>query len=342
MNKKTNIFIFLLICLCSINSYALNAEIIENESYDEKSGGYNICYNRSLMTASVGEWIEYQEFFRHRLDILKNQSSRTSIHPIPKISHHIWLTSAENPKNVDQQCIEYIKNTLKLVSKDAGWRNIFWTNNRNLIKETIENLDEFGIEVKEINEANLKSFNDIKAIYEKSFEYNLAMPSDIASYVILHEYGGVYFDIDYELKQSMDHLMEKYSFIAHEEPMKNLYIGNAFIAASVNHPIISESLGLLYRNFSKQAPEYISRACHDRAFTISAVGPIVMTLAFYHKANWSDEYNDIFVTDNVSLYEDVEVILHDKLGVHYGANTWKKENEQDIYPYCKTCLKFMH
>lgn len=148
-----------------------------------------------------------------------------------------------------------------------------------------------------------------------------------------------YIDVDYELYQLLDQLLNQYSFLAHEEPMKNLYIGNAFIAASANHPIINESIALVKRNFSSDAPEYVSLACHDRDFTISAVGPVALSLAFFDKANSNDEYNDTFMTNNKELYENGNFILHQDIGKHYGSNTWKKDNESVMYPHCQECVK---
>jgi hypothetical protein len=305
----------------------------------ESDNSGKICYNRSLNNAAVGENIKFNDIINHRKKLLTDHVNKKTYAEIPKISHHIWLTSIESPKEISSQDLMYIKKTLSLINEKSGWKNIFWTNNKNLVPNTIKELSEYNIIIKEINYENIQNFASIEKIYLESFNYNFAMPSDIISYMILQEFGGVYFDVDYELKQPIDNLLRKYSFLAHEEPMDNLYIGNALIGAIPNHPIINEALNLVKRNFSDNAPDYVTFACHDRAFTISGVGPAMFSIAFYNKANYSKGLNDIFLTDNTNLYNNFQIIAHSPIGVHYGSNTWKKNDEEKIYDYCRQCIR---
>lgn len=187
---KNHFKLMVIYLLISTPCFSITKEVIINELFSGSNP--KTCYNRSLMNATMGENINYDDIFIQRQDILSKAYKRTTTHPIPKISHHIWITNANNPKEINAKNIDHIKKTFKFMSKDNGWSNIFWTNNKNLIPATIAELSEFNIEIKEINSSNLKNFSNIEKLYNKSFDYNLAMPTDIASYAILAEYGGIY------------------------------------------------------------------------------------------------------------------------------------------------------
>jgi mannosyltransferase OCH1-like enzyme len=332
MKYKITFILFLLLLLAYNFDNPIKRLVFGNEDG-------RICYNRSLKNAAFGENISFEKILKQRRDLLSTASARTTERPIPKISHHTWITKADSPKEINPKDLEYIKRTLRFASKDDGWTNIFWTNNQKLIPNTIKELSEFGVIVKELNHSNIKNFSKIEQIYTKAFDYNLSMPNDIVSYSILEEYGGVYFDVDYELKKSINDLLNKYSFLVFEDSKKNLYIAHGIIAAIPKHPVVNEAIELMIRNFSNVRPDYVAFACHDRAFTVSATGPAMLSIAFFNKANKGHGLNDTFMTNNINLYSNIPHILHNSIGRDHGSNNWKKKGESTLYPHCRKCIK---
>jgi len=102
---------------------------------------------------------------------------------IPKIIHNIWIQGYDNLPNENK--INYM-NIKKL---NPGWEFIIWDD------EMIKKL--------------LKKYPNIYEIYNKN-TYNIyerdSIKSDIARYIIMKEYGGLYFNIEYKCASSIDNL----------------------------------------------------------------------------------------------------------------------------------------
>jgi hypothetical protein len=151
---------------------------------------------------------------------------------IPKIIHNIWIQGYDNLPNENK--INYMN--IKKLNPD--WEFIIWDD------EMIKKL--------------LKKYPLIYEIYNKN-TYNIyerdSIKSDIARYIIMKEYGGLYFNIEYKCNASIDNLF------SNDEDNKNqskniIYIANSeinlwnyiyslqktkycscFMAMEKNHPI---------------------------------------------------------------------------------------------------------
>jgi len=102
---------------------------------------------------------------------------------IPKIIHNIWIQGYENLPNDNK--IHHLN--IKKLNPD--WEFMIWDD------EMIKNL--------------LQKYPKIHDIYKKSSNYsgsinNNIIKSDIARYIIMKEYGGLYFDIEFKCKSSFD------------------------------------------------------------------------------------------------------------------------------------------
>lgn len=113
---KNHFKLMVIYLLISSPCFSITKEVIINESFNGSNP--NTCYNRSLMNATMGENINYDDIFIQRQDILSKAHKRTTTHPIPKISHHIWITNANNPKEINAKNIDHIKKTFKFISQD--------------------------------------------------------------------------------------------------------------------------------------------------------------------------------------------------------------------------------
>ena len=102
---------------------------------------------------------------------------------IPKIIHNIWIQGYENLPNENK--IHHLN--IKKLNPD--WEFMIWDD------EMIKNL--------------LQKYPKIYDIYKKSDYYsgsieNNIIKSDIARYIIMKEYGGLYFDIEFKCKSTFD------------------------------------------------------------------------------------------------------------------------------------------
>lgn len=108
---------------------------------------------------------------------------------IPKVIHYCWFGGKPLPESA-KKCID-------------SWRKF---------------LPDY--EVKEWNESNY-NVHKIPYIHEAYDAKKYAFVSDYARYDILHQFGGVYFDTDVEVIQTMDDIIEKGPYMGIEVPAKS-------------------------------------------------------------------------------------------------------------------------
>lgn len=134
---------------------------------------------------------------------------------IPKIIHHIWLGSP-----LPEKC-KILRDTW--IKNHPDWKFVLWTD---------AEIAQFGLEN--------------KAIYDASS--NWGEKSDIARYEIVHRYGGLYVDTDYESVKPMDvlhHCLDFYTGIyANNSGGKssNMTMGMGLIGARAGHPILRAAI----------------------------------------------------------------------------------------------------
>jgi hypothetical protein len=127
---------------------------------------------------------------------------------IPKIIHNIWIQGYENLPNENKVTYANIKKI------NPEWDFMIWDD------EMIKKL--------------LKKYPSIYNIYIKTNNYtetdNNTIKSDIARYIIMKEYGGLYFDIDFNCTSSFDGLF----LDENTETNGNAEINNTIYIASSN------------------------------------------------------------------------------------------------------------
>ena len=106
---------------------------------------------------------------------------------IPKIMHTIWIQGYEEIPAENKKKYEQIK------EMNSNWQFMFWDN------EKIEEI--------------LKEYPSLSNIYNNSEKVNgmgnhFALKSDIARFVIMEKYGGLYFDMDFDCILDMDELFD--------------------------------------------------------------------------------------------------------------------------------------
>jgi len=170
---------------------------------------------------------------------------------IPKIIHNIWLQGYDNLPNT----IKIQHNNIKKINTD--WEFIIWDN------VLIEKL--------------LKKYPKIHNIYKNASKYGNntnTIKSYIARYIILKEYGGLYFDIEYNCNSSFDTLFnetDKEEKTETKQTNKTIYVASekndllyyfislnktkyssCFMAMDIQHPIWNTVLEKLIFSTSQE------------------------------------------------------------------------------------------
>lgn len=129
---------------------------------------------------------------------------------IPHIIHHIWLGS-----ELPQKYVPFI-NSFKKFNPD--WKFILW------------------------DEKKILELPDFKFKKEFCKISNFGTKSDIARYEILKQYGGFYFDTDFECLKSLDEIADTSSFVAGLQFYDQPGFGNAMMASAPDTFLINEIL----------------------------------------------------------------------------------------------------
>lgn len=105
---------------------------------------------------------------------------------IPKVIHYCWFGHGELP-SMAQKCID-------------SWK---------------EKMPEYEIKRWDESNYNINKNNYVKEAYDSG---KYAFVSDYARFDILYNFGGIYFDVDVEVIQSLEPLLERGSFMGFEAP----------------------------------------------------------------------------------------------------------------------------
>jgi len=149
---------------------------------------------------------------------------------VPKIIHNIWIEGYENLPN------EIKMNYLNIKKTNPEWEFIIWDN------EMITQL--------------LKKYPSIYELYNKNIYtvYDIdSIKSHIARYIIMKEYGGLYFDIEFNCISSLDNLFlndnkdeskntiyiarSKINYWNYIYSLQNTKYSSSFMAMDKNHPV---------------------------------------------------------------------------------------------------------
>jgi hypothetical protein len=225
---------------------------------------------------------------------------------IPYILHHIWLTSADNPKEIREQDLKIVQNSKKIFSQSSvEWEHIVWTNNKTLIPRSIEKLEASGIKILSIYDYknNLQLFESIESL-TKSKKWGMA--SDTLRYSLIEHFGGVYADLNYIFKRDVTSEAHKYNYFSHT--YNSIYIDNFFFAANAHHPIIQKILHMVDRNLN-DPPLYISSYYNQKSSKITDMATANPTyLSYYLEANKNGNIDVIYPKIDISQIERETIV----------------------------------
>lgn len=141
--------------------------------------------------------------------------------------------------------------------------------------------------------------------------------SDIARYEILHRYGGVYVDCDFEARKPIDALRDHPAFAAWE--VDDVWVNNAILGSVPGHPVWQELIDAL--------PANVDRTLGKRPNVMT--GPQFITGHF-------DGRDDVAIYPAAMFYPYLHSELHrrdedfpEALAVHRWQNAMKRRGLAD-------------
>jgi|GEM_PF-2372430 len=255
------------------------------------------CFDKLSTDIFVSEGIDYEKQNKALVEDssyrLRHISEYTTDKKIPLITHQIYFTSKESPREIDDLSLnKMILSAERLNGVDSDWKHYIWTNNPAIIPESFTSIN--NVEIHQIEELeDLDLYLSLKDILEDdSNKTRFVEASDLTRIMALYKFGGIYHDLDYEIyrPEKLLELIKSFDFVgAKELPNEITAIGNAFMASIPNHPIITEAQKLLKRNINidefSEVPEYIKYTCSKWHETWYKTSPPVITMAVYKAAN---------------------------------------------------------
>ena len=167
------------------------------------------------------------------------------------ISHDIWLTNPENPRQITAENIALLKNKLLIMDEEnSNWHHILWVNCELEINKTKNMLKNSNIEFRNINKpASLSTISGDLSNLIKAELYGIA--KDILQWFILEKYGGFFSDINFVLFESPESLMKTYDFFIQTLPLYGFILTPSMLFARKSHPILLGTLEKLMANKDK-------------------------------------------------------------------------------------------
>lgn len=270
---------------------------------------------------------------REILETVWSMPRPANAYQVPKITHHIWLTSKDTPNEISDADIDAIQTSILMTPPEEGWRHYFWCNDPARIPQTIAKLVPYGVEVKVASNETLPNLNNFwQDAVANAASVAKSMPAHILRYLVLDNFGGVYMDTNYELVTSIDDIAEGYSLFASEEPDSSM-MGASILASAPHHPVMREAVDLLEKNITHPS-RALTKLCDRQTYNKRASGAELFTEAFSKKANSDVHYRDTFFPDDkqssVQNYAFVPTIWSQQIGIrHYNPQKQDSKSSMD-------------
>lgn len=221
------------IILLLASSISLCAYQVDFDAAMGKSHPQYDHYYRQGMASNTGIALikQLRELYNNSLDCFNSPSQLTRI---PKKIHQIWLGSPLPEK--------FKLHTQSWQHHHPDWEYILWTD----------------ADIARLHLENQKAYDTA---------INYGERSDIARYEILHRFGGVYVDIDFQCIQPLDILHHCFDFyVGLELPAMALFLSpimiqNALIGCIPDHPIVRNCIDQIAKEYAQgsQAKDIVAR-----------------------------------------------------------------------------------
>ncbi|WAR31133.1 SUR1-like protein [Mya arenaria] len=209
---------------------------------------------------------------------------------IPHMIHQIWIDPKNKKAGVTVPTV-FVPKIRSMMKFHSGWKYTFWTHThgKNLIK---------------------KKYPKLLKVYNRAHE--AVTKADLLRYVVIHEYGGVYVDLDVTCLRNINIVTKKYACILVPAPFENSvmdlgwpnHICNGIILCRAHHP------------FFRQVLDSIASVDIDQMHTLS-FGPQFFTQVYRKYSGINDMYKiDIKINSTSPYFYKGNIPENDRNGMY--------------------------
>jgi FkbM family methyltransferase len=316
-----------------------------------------MCPPNSMRTFASYHNLNYNSIIEHRhenmFNMIGQEFQMQEMEKIPYLAHYIWVNN-DNKKTYLNEDAEKILNYNFNMLSSSLWSHYLWINKSSFNHaKTIKMFESLGGKIKFIED--LPSYYLVSQVIESAISLNsFGQASDYLRFTILKDFGGLYLDIDYQLKQDVSILNNILDFYASTESWKADFLSTSMIAAKTGHPIIDGAIKYSTELMDDYNCEY------DPKDTSILTGPGSISLAYFKYSNIEDSRDVAFTSEigqnakNLNVFEKSNLaniqfkvngqnFILKPFGYHWGMNTWsdvlddieqeKDENLETAYEY---------
>lgn len=274
----------------------------------------------------------------------KNLNAEAAATPkIPRFLHHIWVTNEEVCREIAEEDIIKLKNTHVIFAKNGKeWQHIVWTNNKNLIPNSVKKLEKEGIIVRELSEIS-KDFKLNQEI-EASIKNKLwGLASDMLRLEIIKIVGGIYADVNFVFNRDLEREIHRYDFFtnAYSFPA-SMHVKQQFLAAKSQHQILEGAVVIAKEQFANYIKPVLGRKEFTREDT-TMLANLPLTYPYYNYTYYNANRNtvdvlypgDKYITYYISTDDVLRTVLRLSRGIEKIINGLKNRlyNYQLIEKY---------
>lgn len=229
-----------------------------------------LLLSRGFLPSLEGSKKEGYSFLNKFSHIIKHASATKECHGNHTIPHnifYIWITDQEHPVEPSSEIFSTINETISLLRNSTtytDWQYSFVTNAPYTIKNTTDFFSEMDFNVVNINDL-YPSFYTGGLVEYFVRTHHLGLAVDLAKYEVLNLLGGVYMDVNYSLKRSIDKdlcasgmVFNLFKYGGHDVSLPE----NSFIIAAPQHPIMQQSIrdiaSICYGNDAARYKPYLN------------------------------------------------------------------------------------
>ncbi|CDW72737.1 UNKNOWN [Stylonychia lemnae] len=304
-----------------------------------------IDYFKNIQQLEQPQYFESEKIVYHKSDQMK----------IPLVTHRIWLTDLNYPKEitdvVPSYAVEQLGTSYKVFNQSAQyqgykWSHYLWVQDKQKVPETIKLFKNFGVITKELKE--LDGFHDGRV--QNQYQYYMkdlravAAASDLIRVLIVYEQGGLYFDNDYTFWHWDYNINFYFDFMGVGlQVTQNTYgLNNAFFASKSGHLLLEKYLHYVIKQFRKHDDDLDDRPFYQNtcsymtaASTLYGTGPAVLTAIALNYLN-KDGNQDIVISDrnkpqhksNINIIDLNGIkgqLMIDLVCMDYQTNLWRND-----------------
>lgn len=223
-------------------AYDLNFEVYEQDYVCSVGALYNIS-----CPAIARFPIQYlsKDIINKKMRSVNNARasvSKKGPYLIDPLTHRMWLTSEESPKEVPSHLLTFYNNSLQFYA-DKNITHHFWCNGQNLIPETIATISSFNVPVQIHDIGEISDDFISKDIFKKFMNDGFfSFAADLAKQELLVKYGGLYADVGMEQLSDIDWYLRKFDQVM---CLRGTWVDTGFTAAKKGSEFFSKSLAMI-------------------------------------------------------------------------------------------------